>query len=224
MSVTQPNVYNTSEHNYDQIFDEDVQRFEATEYKQRYGDRWKKLATSVRDVVQPDGTIIREYVIEDPSLLEQLSEDEENVSSLDTKTINKSTNPVTTPNNNNNNNIANNSNNSSNLTKGQNSLPLKTNNLKTTSSFKLYSNNSNNKTNIANDKDENYFQPINKKEEEEVDKEVEIIHEQGKKKFIIFFNLIIYLEKVNAPLVDELLEDICVFSSPSCSSSSFSYS
>ena len=57
-----------------------MQRYEATEYKQRYGERWKKLATSVRDVVQPDGTIIREYVIEDPSLLEQLREDEDNQS------------------------------------------------------------------------------------------------------------------------------------------------
>ena len=64
---------------FDSIFiDEDVQRFDADSYKEKYGDRWKKLATTVRDVVQHDGTIIREYVIDDPSMLEQLSDGEEN--------------------------------------------------------------------------------------------------------------------------------------------------
>ena len=64
---------------FDSIFiDEDVQRFDADSYKEKYGDRWKKLATTVRDVVQSDGTIIREYVIDDPSMLEQLSDGEEN--------------------------------------------------------------------------------------------------------------------------------------------------
>jgi hypothetical protein len=63
---------------FDSIFiDEDVQRFDADSYKEKYGDRWKKLATTVRDVVQSDGTIIREYVIDDPSMLEQLSDGEE---------------------------------------------------------------------------------------------------------------------------------------------------
>ena len=68
--------------NIDPVFaDEEVQRFDADSYKEKYGDRWKKLATTVRDVVQPDGTIIREYVIEDPSLLDQLSDDEDNIKS-----------------------------------------------------------------------------------------------------------------------------------------------
>ncbi|CAF0759359.1 unnamed protein product [Brachionus calyciflorus] len=61
------------------IFDEDdVERYDADTYRQKYGDRWKKFASSVRDVVQPDGTVVREYVIEDPTLLEQLSEEDEN--------------------------------------------------------------------------------------------------------------------------------------------------
>lgn len=65
----------------ERIYDEDdVQRYDADTYRQKYGDRWKKLASSVRDVVQPDGTIIREYVIDDPALLEQLSEDDDNFS------------------------------------------------------------------------------------------------------------------------------------------------
>lgn len=164
MSISQPtsnpnSFVNSSAENYSQIFDDDVQRYEATEYKQRYGERWKKLATSVRDVVQPDGTIIREYVIEDPSLLEQLSEDEDNQlkNEKPTSSFNQS---------------------------GQTTLPLKSN-IKNSSSFKLYSSNKNNNsanTIDINDKGEKYFQPIiSKKEEEEIDKEVETIHEQGNK-------------------------------------------
>jgi hypothetical protein len=78
------NIFNDNDYkNYEDLFgDEDVQRFDADSYRQRYGDKWKKLATTVRDVVQSDGTIIREYVIEDPSLLEQLSEDDDNISNL----------------------------------------------------------------------------------------------------------------------------------------------
>lgn len=64
------------------LFDEEVQRFDADSYRKKYGDRWKKFASTVRDVVQPDGTIIREYVIEDPTLLEQLSEDDDNLNYL----------------------------------------------------------------------------------------------------------------------------------------------
>jgi hypothetical protein len=148
---------NINNNNYNQIFtDDDVQRFEATEYKQRYGEKWKKLATSVRDVVQPDGTIIREYVIEDPSLLDQLSEDENetNISNNSNSNINKNYLPI------NKSQINNNSNNNTSL--------------QSASSFKMYENN----------KDEKYFQPItlnnnNKNVEDEVDKEVENIHQQG---------------------------------------------
>ena len=61
----------------EQLFeDREVERYDADTYKQRYGDRWKRLASSVRDIVQSDGTVIREYVIEDPGMLEQLSEDD----------------------------------------------------------------------------------------------------------------------------------------------------
>lgn len=63
------------------LFDEEVQRFDADSYRQKYGDRWKKYASMVRDVVQPDGTIIREYVIEDPTVLEQLSDEDEDENS-----------------------------------------------------------------------------------------------------------------------------------------------
>ena len=175
VNTTSPNT-NSGAENYDQIFDDDVQRFEATEYKQRYGDRWKKLATSVRDVVQSDGTIIREYVIEDPSLLEQLSEDEENnVSNMtNSKPISDKLNTS-----------------NSFIGSGTSSLPLLKNNVQISSSFKTYNNSANNtanstikdmnENNNSNNK-EKYFQPIissNKKDEEEFDKEVENIHEQG---------------------------------------------
>ena len=77
----------------DEIFvDEDVQRFDADSYRRRFGDKWKKLASSVRDVVQSDGTIIREYVIEDPSLLEQLSDgDDDNNNNNNNNNINDDT-------------------------------------------------------------------------------------------------------------------------------------
>ena len=167
MSITQSTINSqpqssltptNNNNNYNQIFtDDDVQRFEATEYKQRYGEKWKKLATSVRDVVQPDGTIIREYVIEDPSLLDQLSEDE------------NETNISTNSNSNNNNK------NYLPINKSQINNSNNNTSLQSTSSFKMYENN----------KDEKYFQPItlnnnnNKNVEDEVDKEVEIIHQQG---------------------------------------------
>ncbi len=65
----------------EQLFEDDeVERFDADTYKQKYGDRWKRLASSVRDIVQPDGTVIREYVIEDPGMLEQLSDNENDMS------------------------------------------------------------------------------------------------------------------------------------------------
>ena len=69
-----PNLAKYNGDNDDAYEDEDVQRYEADSYKLKYGDKWKRLASSVRDVLQPDGTIIREYVIEDPSMLDTLSD------------------------------------------------------------------------------------------------------------------------------------------------------
>jgi hypothetical protein len=54
--------------------DDEVKRFDAESYHQKYGDRWKKFASTIRDVPQPDGSIIREYVIDDPSELDQLDQ------------------------------------------------------------------------------------------------------------------------------------------------------
>jgi len=38
--------------NNNSLYDDDVQRYEADSYKLKYGDRWKQLASSVRDVRQ----------------------------------------------------------------------------------------------------------------------------------------------------------------------------
>lgn len=54
----------------------DVMRYDADLYHQKYGNKWKRFASSIRDVKQEDGSIIREYLIEDPSLLEELSDDD----------------------------------------------------------------------------------------------------------------------------------------------------
>ncbi|RNA11304.1 hypothetical protein BpHYR1_001582 [Brachionus plicatilis] len=182
------------------IFDEDdVERYDADTYRQKYGDKWKKFATTVRDVVQPDGTIIREYVIEDPSLLDQLSEDDEKVMTKK-EPNNKQAQKSST-------NFSNNF--KSSVTNLRNKYEPKTNqkiNLSSsssTSSAQTYSSSSG--TSLTNSKNINLFQPIaqtsrnnfhqnnsskaNKSDEssksnslksnvDDVDKEVEKIHEQ----------------------------------------------
>ncbi|CAF0861544.1 unnamed protein product [Rotaria sordida] len=56
----------------DDVFDDKtIQRFDADTIKNRYGSNWKNFASNVREITQPDGSIIKEYIIEDPSLLEQ---------------------------------------------------------------------------------------------------------------------------------------------------------
>lgn len=67
--------------------DSEIARYDAELYKLKYGDKWKKLASSIRDVPQEDGSIVREYVIEDPSLLEDLSEDDFTDDSRDNEII-----------------------------------------------------------------------------------------------------------------------------------------
>lgn len=55
---------NSGESIDDHIYqDEEVLRYDADPYRAKYGDKWKKLATCVRDVPQEDGSIIREYVV-----------------------------------------------------------------------------------------------------------------------------------------------------------------
>lgn len=181
------------------IFDEDdVERYDADTYRQKYGDKWKKFATTVRDVVQSDGTIIREYVIEDPSLLDQLSEDEEKSNKIEPvgKQAQKS--------------CANYQNQfKPNVTNLRNKFEHKNNqknNLSSSSSSSAQTYSSSSVTSLTNSKNINLFQPIsqnssanfrnnhfnqkNKAEEnyktaslksnvDDVDKEVEIIHEQG---------------------------------------------
>lgn len=43
----------------EQFYDDDIQRFDADTIRNRYGDNWKNLATNVREVTQPDGSIIK---------------------------------------------------------------------------------------------------------------------------------------------------------------------
>lgn len=39
--------------------DEDIQRFEADAIKTRYGDNWKNFVSNVREIPQPDGSIVK---------------------------------------------------------------------------------------------------------------------------------------------------------------------
>jgi hypothetical protein len=88
------NHYHQQQQQKQQYFDDDdVERYDADTYKQKYGEKWKKFASTVRDVVQSDGTVIREYVIEDPGLLDTLSDDENY--NLKNKSTNKNNCAVT---------------------------------------------------------------------------------------------------------------------------------
>lgn len=181
------------------IFDEDeVEKYDADTYRQKYGDKWKKFASTVRDVVQPDGTIIREYVIEDPSLLDQLSEDEEKSNKIEPvgkQTSKSCANPSSQI--------------KPNVTNLRNRFESKNNqkiNLSSSSSSSAQTYSSSSGTSLTNSKNMNLFQPIaqssrsnfrnnhfNKKNRadenyktgslksnvDDEDKEVEIIHEQG---------------------------------------------
>ncbi len=186
------NVCNNSDY-FDSIFvDEDVQRFDADSYKEKYGDRWKKLAKTIRDVVQFDGTIVREYVIDDPSMLDQLSDSEgdngiSSNSTLQMQKINNFINKAETHSNYHQNFL--------------NSEILKI-------EFDKSVNKKNDNQTLLNNENNNFFKPIlpsnsnncfgekftknllqkDKTEflnEEEVDIEVEKIHEQGNQKLLV---------------------------------------
>ena len=43
----------------EQFYNDDIQRFDAHTIRNRYGDKRKNLATNVREVTQPDGSIIK---------------------------------------------------------------------------------------------------------------------------------------------------------------------
>lgn len=44
----------------DQLFqDEQIQRFDADTIKNRYGENWRNFASNVREITQPDGSIVK---------------------------------------------------------------------------------------------------------------------------------------------------------------------
>ena len=52
--------YSTMPTEDDQLFyDEQIQRFDADTIRNRFGDNWKNFATNVREVTQPDGSIVK---------------------------------------------------------------------------------------------------------------------------------------------------------------------
>ncbi|CAF0858533.1 unnamed protein product [Adineta steineri] len=59
--------------NDDQLFSDDqIARYDADTIKNRYGDNWRNYASNIREIKQADGTIVREYIIEDPTLLREI--------------------------------------------------------------------------------------------------------------------------------------------------------
>ncbi|CAF0878284.1 unnamed protein product [Rotaria sp. Silwood1] len=71
---TNPQSFYSSEHNNDeQLFaNEQIQRYDADTIKNRYGDNWRNYASNVREIKQADGSIVREYIIDDPNLLQEI--------------------------------------------------------------------------------------------------------------------------------------------------------
>ena len=44
----------------DRLFqDEQIQRYDANTIRDRYGDNWKSLVSNVREVTQPDGSVVK---------------------------------------------------------------------------------------------------------------------------------------------------------------------
>ena len=44
----------------EQLFaDEQIERYDAETIKRRYGEHWRNFASNVREIKQPDGSIIR---------------------------------------------------------------------------------------------------------------------------------------------------------------------
>lgn len=99
-----PPYYTTVSSQNDRLFQDDqIQRFDADTIKTRYGENWKSLASNVREVTQPDGSIIKgnssfvqcrfgmffspvEYIIEDPTMLEHMQGSSRNVDSTSSAT------------------------------------------------------------------------------------------------------------------------------------------
>ncbi|CAF3327977.1 unnamed protein product [Rotaria socialis] len=79
--------YSSMYANDDQLFaNEQIQRYDADTIKNRYGDNWRNYASNVREIKQADGSIVREYIIEDPSLLKEIKPSLDSASSSSSST------------------------------------------------------------------------------------------------------------------------------------------
>ncbi|CAF0732430.1 unnamed protein product [Adineta steineri] len=79
--------YPTMQNQDDSLFyDDQIQRFDADTIKNRYGSNWKNFATNVREITQPDGSIVKEYIIDDPSLLEEINTSSHHIDSISSPT------------------------------------------------------------------------------------------------------------------------------------------
>ena len=58
---TNPQPFYSSMHNNDDYLfsDEQIQRYDADTIKQRFGDNWRNYASNVREIKQPDGSIVK---------------------------------------------------------------------------------------------------------------------------------------------------------------------
>lgn len=56
--------FSTMSNTNDHLFsDEQVQRFDADTIRNRFGENWRNLVSNVREVTQPDGSVIKGHLL-----------------------------------------------------------------------------------------------------------------------------------------------------------------
>ena len=59
-SMNTQQYYSTMQNQDDSLFyDDQIQRYDADTIKNRYGSNWKNFVSNVREIKQPDGTIVK---------------------------------------------------------------------------------------------------------------------------------------------------------------------
>jgi hypothetical protein len=59
-TTNRPSFHGAMSNDNHQLFQDDqIQRYDADTIKHHYGDSWKSLASNVREIAQPDGSIVK---------------------------------------------------------------------------------------------------------------------------------------------------------------------
>ncbi|CAF1231203.1 unnamed protein product [Adineta ricciae] len=87
-SMNTQQYYSTMQNQDDSLFyDDQIQRYDADTIKNRYGSNWKNFVSNVREIKQPDGSIVKEYIIDDPSVLQEIKPSPQTIDSTSSTTV-----------------------------------------------------------------------------------------------------------------------------------------